>query len=147
MVEPILLSTWTFGQRANAAGWPCLTAAKPSSLDAVEHACRASEADPQVMSVGLGGYPDRSGEVTLDAAIMRSPSQCGSVCCVRRFMHPVSIARLVMEKTPHVLLAGDGADRFAKLQGMTPADLLTNAAATTQRSARPAATSWSSRSG
>jgi isoaspartyl peptidase/L-asparaginase-like protein (Ntn-hydrolase superfamily) len=80
------------------------------------------------MSVGLGGYPDRSGEVTLDAAIMRAPSQRGSVCCVRRFMHPVSIARLVMETTPHVLLAGDGADRFAKLQGMTPVDLLTNAA-------------------
>jgi len=125
MFEPILLSTWTFGQRANAAGWPFLTAATPSSLDAVEHACRVSEADPRVMSVGLGGYPDRSGEVTLDAAIMRSPSQCGSVCYVRRFPHPVSIARLVMEKTPHVLLAGDGADRLAQLHGMTPADLLT----------------------
>ena len=72
---------------------------------------------PHVMSVGLGGYPDRSGEVTLDASLMRSPSQCGSVCYVRRFMHPVSIARLVMEKTPHVLLAGDGADRFAQAPG------------------------------
>ncbi len=125
MPEPILLSTWTFGQRANAAGWPHLTAATPSSLDAVEHACRASEADPHVMSVGLGGYPDRSGEVTLDAAIMRSPSQCGAVCYVRRYLHPVSIARLVMEKTPHVLLAGEGADRFAQLHGLAPADLLT----------------------
>jgi isoaspartyl peptidase/L-asparaginase-like protein (Ntn-hydrolase superfamily) len=125
MFEPVILSTWTFGQRANAAGWPYLTGAKPSSLDAVEHACRASEADPRVMSVGLGGYPDRSGEVTLDASLMRSPSQCGSVCYVRRFMHPISIARLVMERTPHILLAGDGADRFAKLQGMVAADLLT----------------------
>jgi isoaspartyl peptidase/L-asparaginase-like protein (Ntn-hydrolase superfamily) len=128
MPEPILLSTWSFGQRANAAGWPYLTAATGSSLDAVEHACRASEADPHVKSVGLGGYPDRSGEVTLDAAVMRSPSQCGAVCYVRRFLHPVSIARLVMEKTPHVLLAGDGADRFAQLHGMAPADLLTASA-------------------
>jgi isoaspartyl peptidase/L-asparaginase-like protein (Ntn-hydrolase superfamily) len=128
MPEPTLLSTWSFGQRANAAGWPYLTSASPSSLDAVEHACRASEADPHVMSVGLGGYPDRAGEVTLDAAIMRSPSQCGSVCYVRRFLHPVSIARLVMEKTPHVMLCGDGADRFAQLHGMAPADLLTAAA-------------------
>ena len=87
MPEPILLSTWTFGQRANAAGWPHLTGATPSSLDAVEQACRASEADPHVMSVGLGGYPDRCGEVTLDAAIMRRRSQCGSVCYVRRFLH------------------------------------------------------------
>ncbi len=125
MPEPILLSTWSFGQRANAAGWPYLTAATPSSLDAVEHACRASEADPHVMSVGLGGYPDRGGEVSLDAAIMRSPSQCGAVCYVRRFLHPVSIARLVMEKTHHVMLSGDGADRFAQLHGMAPADLLT----------------------
>jgi isoaspartyl peptidase/L-asparaginase-like protein (Ntn-hydrolase superfamily) len=128
MPDPILLSTWTLGQQANAAGWPYLTAVPPSSLDAVEHACRAVEADPRVMSVGRGGYPDRSGEVTLDAAIMLAPARCGSVCYVRRFMHPVSIARLVMEKTPHVLLAGDGADRFAKLQGMEPVDLLTDQA-------------------
>ena len=123
MPEPILLSTWSFGQRANAAGWPYLTAATPSSLDAVEHACRASEADPHVMSVGLGGYPDRAGEVSLDAAIMRSPSQCGAVCYVRRYLHPVSIARLVMEKTPTCMLAGEGADRFAQLHGLAPADL------------------------
>jgi isoaspartyl peptidase/L-asparaginase-like protein (Ntn-hydrolase superfamily) len=128
MPEPILLSTWTLGQRANAAGWPHMSGAAASSLDAVEQACRAIEADPHVMSVGLGGYPDRCGEVTLDASIMLAPSRCGSVCYVRRFMHPISIARLVMEKTPHVLLAGDGADRFAKLCDLKPADLLTRQA-------------------
>ena len=83
MPEPILLSTWTLGQQANAAGWPYLTATPPSSLGRRRHACRAVEADPQVMSVGRGGYPDRSGEVTLDAAIMLAPARCGSVCYVR----------------------------------------------------------------
>ena len=76
------------------------------------------------MTVGYGGYPDLSGQVSLDASIMRGPSECGSVCYVRRFMHPVSIARLVMEKTRHVLLAGEGAERFAAQCGMQPADLI-----------------------
>jgi L-asparaginase/N4-(beta-N-acetylglucosaminyl)-L-asparaginase len=125
MPDPIVLSTWSFGARANAAAWPHLSGGSASSLDAVEQACRACEADPQVMSVGLGGYPDQAGEVSLDASIMLSPSRCGSVCYVRRFMHPISIARLVMEKTPHTMLAGEGAERFARLHGMTPAELLT----------------------
>lgn len=121
--DPIILSTWRFGQKANAAGWPCLVSGRRSSLDAVERACRAVEADPEIMTVGRGGYPDRSGEVTLDASIMVSPARCGAVCYVRRFMHPVSIARLVMEKCPHVMLAGEGAGRFAELHGMKPSDL------------------------
>ena len=128
MPEPIILSTWRFGQQANAAGWPLLIGQRPSALDAVEQACRAIEADPQVTSVGLGGYPDQSGEVTLDASIMLSPARCGSVCCVRRFLHPVSIARLVMEHSPHTMLAGDGAERFAAAHGEEPADLLTGPA-------------------
>ncbi len=128
MSVPLILSTWSFGQKANAAGWPYLIGENSNSLDAVEHACRAIESDVSVGSVGRGGCPDRSGEVSLDASIMQSPSRCGSVCYVRRFEHPVSIARLVMEKLRHVLLAGDGADRFAARQGMTPANLLTDAA-------------------
>jgi N4-(beta-N-acetylglucosaminyl)-L-asparaginase len=133
MTEPLILSTWSFGKQANAAGWPCLACPRASSLDAVEQACRAVEADPEISSVGRGGYPDRSGEVSLDASIMVSPAHCGSVCYVRRFAHPVSIARLVMEKLSHVLLAGDGADRFAMRQGMTPTDLLTDSARATWR--------------
>ena len=125
MPDPIMLSTWTFGEKANQAGWPYLIGPPGSSLDAVEQACRAIEADPQVMTVGYGGYPDRSGQVTLDASIMLSPARCGAVCHVRRFMHPVSIARLVMEKSPHVMLAADGADRFAESHGMEPNDLRT----------------------
>jgi N4-(beta-N-acetylglucosaminyl)-L-asparaginase len=123
--EPIILATWTFGQTATTAGWPHLVGPGGSSLDAVEQACRAVEADLEVTSVGRGGLPDRSGEVSLDASIMQSPARCGSVCYVRRFEHPVSIARMVMERLRIVMLAGDGADRFAQRQGVTPINLLT----------------------
>jgi N4-(beta-N-acetylglucosaminyl)-L-asparaginase len=126
--EPIILGTWTFGQKATTAGWPHLISPAGSSLDAVEQGCRAVESDLEVNSVGRGGCPDRSGEVSLDASIMQSPSRCGSVCYVRRFEHPVTVARMVMERLPHVLLAGDGADRFALRQGLTPANLLTDSA-------------------
>ena len=126
--SPLILSTWRFGRKACAAGWPYLTGETPSSLDAVEQACRAVEADPEIMTVGCGGRPDRSGEVTLDAAIMLSPDRCGAVCCVRRFMHPVSIARMVMEQSPCLMLAAQGAEQFAAQHGMEPTDLLTDAA-------------------
>lgn len=128
MIQPIILATWTFGQIAVRAGWPHLAAGGGGSLEAVEQGCRAVEADPQVMTVGYGGYPDSDGEVTVDAAIMRSPAECGAVGGVRRFMHPVSIARLVMTKTPHVMLVGPGAEAFACRQGMQPTELLTEAA-------------------
>jgi len=128
MPHPILLATWTFGQAANAAGWPHLVDPAGGALDAVEHGCRAVEADPANMTVGYGGRPDAAGEVTLDASIMTEPDRCGSVCFVRGFMHPITIARLVMERSPHVLLAGDGAERFAEAQGLERSDLLTPAA-------------------
>ena len=130
MSETVILATWSFGRTAVAAGWPHLVRPGGGSLDAVEHACRAVEADPSCMTVGSGGYPDAAGEVTLDASIMLSPARCGSVCFVRRLMHPVSIARMVMEHTPHVMLAGDGAERLARARGMLPADLLTEASRT-----------------
>jgi N4-(beta-N-acetylglucosaminyl)-L-asparaginase len=125
MPEPLILSTWSFGRKANEAGWPHLTGRRASSLDAVEQGCRAVEADSRIHSVGRGGCPDRAGQVSLDASIMLSPARCGSVCYVRQFPHPVSIARLVMEKSSAVLLAGDGADRFARRHGLAPANLLT----------------------
>ena len=82
MPEPILLSTWTFGQRANAAGWPHLTAATPSSLDAVEYACRASEADPHVMSVGLAVIPtDRARSPWTPPSCARRRNAARSATC------------------------------------------------------------------
>lgn len=129
MTQPIILSTWSFGQKANVAGWPILSAGG-SSLDAVEQACRAVESDIEVNSVGVGGCPDRSGEVSLDASIMQSPARCGSVCYVRHFEHPITIARMVMECPRLVLVAGEGADRFAARQGLEPANLMTEAART-----------------
>lgn len=128
MPQPLILSTWSFGMKSNAAGWPVLTGGG-SALDAVEQACRFVERDASVDSVGYGGLPDRTGRVSLDGCIMLSPSQCGSVCFVRKFMHPVSIARRVMEKTPHVMLAGQGAEDFALSQGFEVEELLSPEAA------------------
>lgn len=128
MAVPILLSTWKFGSLANRAGWPVLTAENGSSLDAVELACRAVEASPEVNSVGYGGYPDATGQVTLDAAVMLSPAQCGAVCSVRGVLHPVSLARIVMERTPHMLIAGCGAERLARRHGLAGHFLLTDKA-------------------
>lgn len=125
MPEPLILSTWSFGQRANAAAWPGLSSGG-SALDAVEAACRDAEDDLNNHTVGVGGYPDRDGNVSLDASIMLSPKQRGAVAAVRKFAHPVSIARKVMEQSPHVLLAGEGAEQFAREQGFSEASLLTD---------------------
>jgi isoaspartyl peptidase/L-asparaginase-like protein (Ntn-hydrolase superfamily) len=127
MPEALILSTWTFGQRANEAAWPIL-ASKGSSLDAVEAACKDAELDPSNHTVGLSGYPDRDGNVSLDASIMLSPSECGSVCALKGYVHAISVARRVMEKTNHVLLAGEGAALFAREHGFGEQDLLTGPA-------------------
>lgn len=94
-------------------------------MDAVEKGARVPEADPKDTSVGYGGLPDREGKVTLDACIMDEKSNCGSVAFVQGFMHPVSIARAVMEKTPHVMLVGKGAEQFALENGFKKENLLT----------------------
>lgn len=125
--QPIILSTWSFGRRANAVGWEVLSAGG-SALDAVERACIAIDADPGVDSVGLGGLPDASGRVSLDGCIMLSPRRCAGVCFVREHNYPVSIARRVMERTHHLLLAGSGADEFARREGFDSSDLLTDEA-------------------
>ncbi|MBD3221047.1 twin-arginine translocation signal domain-containing protein [bacterium] len=124
---PILLSTWDFGQAANATAWPAL-AAGGAALDAVEAGARQAEADPDNRTVGLGGLPDRDGHVTLDACIMDHQGRAGSVCFLEGILHPVSVARRVMEATPHVMLAGQGARRFALAEGFASADLLTDEA-------------------
>ena len=124
-MEPLLLSTWSFGLRAHAEAWPDLLAGG-SAVDAAERVCCVTEADPDVDSVGYGGLPDASGRITLDAAMMVSPDRCGAVAAVSGYRHVASIARRVMDETRTVLLVGDGADRFAAEHGFTPAhDLLT----------------------
>lgn len=124
---PLILSTWHFGRIANRAGWAVLSEGG-NALDAAEAGCRAVEEDPSVTSVGFGGYPDASGEVTLDALIMAGPHRCGAVACLRHYLPAISIARRVMEKTPHVLLVGPGAEAFAAAEGFSQRPLLTQEA-------------------
>lgn len=121
---PLVISTWDFGQAANAEAWKILSA-KGRALDAVGAGVKVPEADPHNQSVGYGGLPDRDGRVTLDACIMDEQGNCGSVMCLEHIKHPISVARLVMEKTPHVILAGDGALQFALSQGFQRENLLT----------------------
>lgn len=127
MSLPLIVSTWSFGLRGNDAAWSALQAGG-AALEAVESACRAVEDDPQVDSVGFGGLPDRDGAVTLDGCIMLAPGpgRCGGAAALRHCHHPVSVARRVMERTPHILLAGEGADRFAIEEGFTATGLLSD---------------------
>ena len=122
--RPAIISTWNHGLAANSAAWEQLAAGR-SVLDAVESGVRVSEADPEVTSVGFGGLPDSSGEVTLDACIMNPAGDAGAVACLKNILHPISVARLVMEETPHVMLVGEGALEFAMSNGFQKANLLT----------------------
>ena len=121
---PRVCSTWDFGVAANQAAWKVL-AAGGRALDAVEQGARVPEADPRNHSVGRAGYPDRDGKVTLDASIMDEHGNCGAVAGIEHIAHPISVARRVMERTPHVLLVGDGALQFALEQGFPREELLT----------------------
>jgi isoaspartyl peptidase/L-asparaginase-like protein (Ntn-hydrolase superfamily) len=121
---PIVISTWKHGLAANERAYQLLKSGG-KSIDAVEEGVKVSEADPNVKSVGYGGLPDRDGFVTLDACIMDSNGNCGSVAFVQNFIHPISIARLVMEKTPHIMLVGKGAEKFAIQNGFKKQNLLT----------------------
>ena len=122
--DPLVVSTWNHGRTANEAAWAVLSDGG-DSLDAVEAGARAVEDDPSFTSVGFGGLPDREGEVTLDALIMNHEGDCGAVSCLREVRHPISVARKVMEETPHVMLTGKGALQFALEQGFEREDLLT----------------------
>ena len=123
---PIVVSTWDFGKAANAEAWTVL-AQKGAVLDAVEAGVKVPEADPTNHTVGRGGFPDREGKVTLDACMMDGDLNCGSVAFLEHIVHPVSVARLVMQKTPHVLLVGEGALQFALDNGFKKENLLTPA--------------------
>lgn len=122
--KPVVLSTWNFGIAANVEAWKILSTGG-RALDAVEAGARVPEGDPKESSVGLGGLPDRDGLVTLDSCIIDEFANCGAVACLEHIVHPVSVARKVMEKTPHVFLVGEGALRFALSQGFKKEKLLT----------------------
>ena len=121
---PCVISTWDFGVAANQAAWAVLSKGG-RALDAVEAGARVPEADLKNHSVGRAGYPDRDGHVTLDSSIMDEQGNCGAVACIENIAHPISVARLVMEKTPHVLLVGAGAEQFAVEQGFPREALMT----------------------
>jgi beta-aspartyl-peptidase (threonine type) len=100
-----------------------------SAIDAVEIAIRAVEDNPKDHSVGYGGLPNFLGEVRLDASIMDGRTlAAGAVAAMGGYRHPISVARKVMEELPHVLLVGDGAERFAAEMGFERSNLLTDEA-------------------
>src|SRR5579883_952905 len=124
--KPLVISTWPFGKPANDAALAVLLRGG-SILDAVEQGIWVVESDPENHSVGLGGRPNSAGVVQLDACIMAGPGhRAGSVAALEGIRHPISAARRVMEKTPHVMLVGEGARLFALQQGLeaAPADPL-----------------------
>ena len=122
--NPVVIATWAPNEKANAEAWKLLGKGG-RALDAVEAGVQIPEADPADQSVGYGGLPDRDGKVTLDACIMDEQGNCGAVMFVEGIMHPIKLARLVMEKTPHVQLAGEGAAQFALENGFHMENLLT----------------------
>lgn len=123
--KPLVIATWNVPNATDAA-WQVLEKGGVS-LDAIEQGCRVEEADEKNQSVGKGGRPDRDGNVTLDACIMDKTGNYGAVVCMQNIKHPISVARKVMEETPHVLMAGKGAEKFALESGFKPENLLTEA--------------------
>lgn len=120
--KPLVLSTWQHGVAANAKAWEILNNGG-TALDAVEQGVRVSESDFSNRSVGLGGLPDRDGKVTLDACIMDHQSRCGAVAFLQHIENPISVARKVMETTPHIMLVGKGAYDFALANGFERASI------------------------
>ena len=124
---PIVISTWNHGIAANNAAMEIISKGG-RALDAVEMGVRITESDPEMISVGYGGLPDRDGFVTLDACIMDEAGNCGSVSFLQDIKNPISVARKVMEETPHVMLSGKGAFDFAIKKGFKKENLLTEKA-------------------
>ena len=122
--SPIMVSTWNHGLNANEVGFPLLASGKPA-IEAIEKGANIVESDPEVRTVGIGGRPDASGRVTLDACIMDYDASCGAVMCLEDIENPISVARLVKDRTPHVILSGEGAKNFALKNGFSEKNLLT----------------------
>lgn len=125
--KPLIISTWNHGLAANQKSWDTLKGGS-SAMEAIEAGMRIPEADPEVETVGYGGMPDREGKVTLDACVMDHNHNCGSVSFLQGIKHPISVAKKVMEETPHIMLSGQGALEFAKSKGFKEEDLLTEKA-------------------
>ncbi len=125
LVEPVIIATWK-NEKGTKSGWDKMMQTG-RALDGVEAGAWVPEADPNETSVGYGGLPDRDGHVTLDACIMDHLGNAGAVTFLEGIMHPISVARAVMEKTPHVMLSGAGALKFALDQGFKKQNLLTPA--------------------
>ncbi|MGB2225259.1 MAG: N(4)-(beta-N-acetylglucosaminyl)-L-asparaginase, partial [Polaribacter sp.] len=124
-VRPLVIATWNTPDEVETAA--NVLAKGGSALEAVEQGCRVAEANEKGQSVGKGGLPDRDGNVTLDACIMNEKGDYGAVVAVKEIKHVISLARKVMEDTPHVLLAGEGAKQFALEVGFKAENLLTEA--------------------
>ncbi len=122
--NPLVIATWEPNKKANEAAWKIL-ANNGNVLDAIESGIHVTEADPTDQSVGLGGLPDRDGRVTVDACIMDHLGNCGAVMALEQILHPITVARMVMEKTLHVQIAGEGALQFALEMGIEKTNLLT----------------------
>ena len=120
---PVVIATWSVEQATKTA-WQSMEDGS-SALDAVIAGCGVEEANAQGQSVGIGGLPDREGRVTLDACVMNEKGDYGAVLCMQNIMHPIAVAKKVMEDTPHVILAGAGAEQFAVSQGFKRENLLT----------------------
>ena len=118
--NPLVISTWIHGMEANAGAWEILSNGG-NALDAVQKGVAVTENDLNNRSVGLGGRPDRDGHVTLDACIMDHDSRCGAVAFLEEIIHPIDVARAIMDKTPHVMLVGKGAQQWALENGFTKA--------------------------
>lgn len=113
----MIVSTWDHGIRANEIAQKILIDSG-SALEAIIEGCKITEVENGQRTVGLEGWPDRDGKVTLDASLMLDDGRAGSVAFVQGVRHPIELAKMVMEKTPHVMLAGAGAEQFAKEQGI-----------------------------
>jgi N4-(beta-N-acetylglucosaminyl)-L-asparaginase len=123
---PRVLGTWSFSQTPLELAWAALApgVGEDALLEALVSACAHADSDSAVDSVGFGGLPDASGRMSLDGAVMLGPARFGGVCGLRRHLHPVAVARLVMERTEHRLLCGEDADAFADRHGLAAAELL-----------------------
>jgi isoaspartyl peptidase/L-asparaginase-like protein (Ntn-hydrolase superfamily) len=122
--EPVAVSTWDNTIKSTERTIELLLNSS-SSLDAIEAGIKVAEDDPDNTTVGYGGFPDEDGIVTLDASIMDWNGNAGSVAAVENIRHVISLARCVMEKSKHVMLAGDGAKKFALENDFREEDLLT----------------------
>src|SRR5271163_908616 len=137
MPNPACIATWPFGQNAVRTALPLLQKGRAAVESAVAGA-QVVEDDPKTMSVGYGGLPNSIGTVSLDACVMDGRTlNCGSVACVENVIHVSALAQRVMERTPHVMLVGEGARLFAVQQGFELSSLNTPESLTAWERSRP----------